>query len=526
MRKFLLLILISLLLFGCAQLEGLEGGPVDRTPPRIVKDGIHPPNESTRFTSKKIAFKFEEFVRLNNPTQTISIVPEDVKIEATLKGKTLLLDLTGEFKENTTYLITMNGAVRDITESNDSLMQYVFSTGDFLDSLTYTGYVIDARKNTPVNNCFVGLYPDGDSAIYKKPTYYATTNDQGQFTFRYLTPGKFTLYAFEDENKDSKWQKTERIAFIENKINIDTNQTDTLHLRLFKQAPVAKLSAKYTFPAKFNITSNEAINLKAVEVDGENIPLDAIHWYADDSLSFISHLTAENQYQVVVNYVDIDSLRSDTLRVRVPSKRKNLKPAIELLNTQKSYDNGDSLVFSFSDKIIGLDTSKVEFLIHDSIQIPFQSTFENQYLTIKLADLKGKRFNLNFLEEALQFENFKDPFSFTRQYELTDLTSLGSLILKLEQLPENAIIVVTHNDKVYTEINRSKEGTTVPLHKLSPGEYTFEAYIDADNNGKWTTGDFFFRIQPEKTLRFSKGVQVRSNWEIEVELEPLINDYE
>ncbi len=526
MRQFLLLIFTSLLLFSCAQLEGIEGGPVDSTPPRVEKNGVSPKNGSTHFSSKKIQFKFEEFVRLNNPSQTISIVPEDVKIEATLKGKTLSLELNGQFKENTTYVITMNGAVRDITEANDSLMQYVFSTGDYLDSLTYTGFVIDAKKETPVNGCFVGLYPEGDSAIYKKPTYYATTDEQGQFTFRYLTPGTFTLYAFEDGNKDSKWQKTERIAFIDSKITVDTNQTDTLHLRLFQQPIPTKLSVKYTFPAKFTVASSNAINLQSIEVDKQNIPLNSIHWYADDSLSFMSYLTTENQYQVVVNYVDLDSLKSDTLNIRLPSKRKNLKPAVESLSEQKSYDNGDSLLYVFSDNIISIDTSKVEFLINDSIKIPFEYYFENQYLKIKLSNLKGKRFNLNFLEDALQFEYFKEAFSFTRQYEITDITALGSLIVKLDKLPKNAIVEVIKSDKVFTIINCSKEGAKMTLEKLEPGSYSFVAYIDENNDGYWTTGDFLFRKQPEKVLRFSSGVQVRSNWEIEVELEPLVNEYE
>ncbi len=531
MRQFLLLIFTSLLLFSCAQLEGIEGGPVDSTPPRMEKNGVSPKNGSTHFSSKKIQFKFEEFVRLNNPSQTISIVPEDIKIEATLKGKTLSLELNGQFKENTTYVITMNGAVRDITEANDSLMQYVFSTGDYLDSLTYTGFVMDAKKKTPVNGCFVGLYPEGDSAIYKKPTYYATTDEQGQFTFRYLTPGTFTLYAFEDGNKDSKWQKTERIAFIDSEITVDTNQTDTLHLRLFQQVIPTKLSVKYTFPAKFTLSYGKQVFFHSIKVDGRDIPLTSIHWYTDDSLSFISHLTTENNYQVIANYLDFDKHidtihKSDTVNIRAVSKIKNLKPSVESLNAQKSYDNGDSLIYIFSDNITSIDTSKVELLINDSIRIPFQYSFENQHLKIKLSDLKGKRFNLNILEGALQFEYFKEAFSFTRQYEITDITSLGALIVKLDKLPKNTIVEVIHLDKVYKEINVDKEGTEIKLEKLTPGTYTFVAYIDENNDGKWTTGDFIFRTQPERVLRFSSGVQVRSNWEIEVELEPLADEYE
>ncbi len=43
-----------------------------------------------------------------------------------LINKTLQLDLESNLAENTTYSLYLNGAVKDITEGNDSLIQMYF----------------------------------------------------------------------------------------------------------------------------------------------------------------------------------------------------------------------------------------------------------------------------------------------------------------------------------------------------------------------------------------------------------------
>lgn len=526
MYKYLLLIVTIFFLTGCAQIGGIEGGPVDKTAPYPVPNGMQPPNGTLRFSTNKIAIKFNEFIRLNNPSQTISIIPDEVKVSAEVKGKTLTLHLDGELQENTTYTITMNGTVKDITEQNDSLMQYVFSTGDYLDSLTYTGFVINAQTLQPVNNCFVGLYAPSDSAIYKKPKYYASTNAQGLFTFNFLKADEYALYAFEDENKDSKWQKTEAVAFIDQTIHVDTAQNDTLQLKLFPPEKATKLTARYTYPAKFFISSTNPIDLKSISIENEVISNEAIHWLKADSLFFIKELGEEKQIRIAVQHIEKDTLRTDSLRVRIPSNQRNLKPSFSLLNTKNSYENGDSLLFDFSDLITAVDTSKIELLIYDTLSVPFAYSIDKQSFVLHLKALKGKKFDLNVLDGAFQFKNHQGDFSFTRQFPITDLEELGTLTLLLGQLPDNSVVEMFFNSKIYRKIILSEEGKKVKIEQLKPGTYTFKAFIDEDKNGYWTTGSFEEKRQAEEVLLFPEGVQVRSNWDIEAELEPILPNQE
>lgn len=80
---------------------------------------------------------------------------------------------------------TFGGSVADITEGNAiSSLGFAFSTGDYLDSLQWSGQVRDAETDLPLRGITVALYPQavwpsllqGDSI---KPERWTLTNDSG-----------------------------------------------------------------------------------------------------------------------------------------------------------------------------------------------------------------------------------------------------------------------------------------------------------------------------------------------------------
>jgi len=56
------------------------------------------------------------------------------------------------------------------------------------------------------------------------------------------------------------------------------------------------------------------------------------------------------------------------------------------------------------------------------------------------------------------------------------------------------------------------------LDKIQPGSYEIRIVYDLNANGKWDTGNFLEHMQPEKTYAHSEKVNVRANWEMEVQL--------
>ena len=218
--SFALLVLL-LLMSGCANPVSPEGGVKDTTPPRVV--GCSPSNFSTRINNLSFRIDFNEFLDLKNPMTEIYISPPlRHPIETRLRGKSLLLRLNDSLEANTTYSITFGNSLTDLTENNVLKgFRYVFCTGDHIDSLSLRGKVTGAFDRQPQKDIFVELYLNNndtlpfDSLPLKVPPFYITKSDeQGNFYFGNLRPGTFRLFALADQNGDLIFnQPSEKIAF-------------------------------------------------------------------------------------------------------------------------------------------------------------------------------------------------------------------------------------------------------------------------------------------------------------------------
>jgi hypothetical protein len=226
-----LIFFIPLFFISCAQVGVLSGGDKDETAPQVFTEKTIPPNESINFTGNSIEMTFNEFIQLNNPSQTIVMLPGDLRTKASVHKKKLKIEWSDTLEKNTTYVVYLNGTVRDVTENNDSLMVYAFSTGSSLDSLNYSINIIDSRDNKAVSNAVVGLFKD---SLSTKPYYYSRSNNLGKATFQYLKQGEYFIRAFIDENKDLTLQNTEAVAFRSEALLLDSSIIDTIPLRLSK----------------------------------------------------------------------------------------------------------------------------------------------------------------------------------------------------------------------------------------------------------------------------------------------------
>lgn len=53
--------------------------------------------------------------------------------------------------------------------------------------------------------------------------------------------------------------------------------------------------------------------------------------------------------------------------------------------------------------------------------------------------------------------------------------------------------------------------------QIIPGKYKLRVIEDANQNGKWDTGKYIKNIQPEKVIVYTGTLNIRSNWEQEIE---------
>ena len=206
---------------GCAAVGNPDGGAFDETPPRIT--GSHPANGATGFDGRKVSIDFSEFIKLENATENVIISPPQIEQpEIKVTGKRIQVELFDSLKPNTTYSIDFADGIVDNNEGNP-LGNYCFrfSTGDVIDSLEVSGYVLNAEDLEPVKGITVGLHSDlADSAFTTKQFERVSRTDaDGHFTVRGIAPGKYRIYAVKDmDGTFSYSQRNEMIAWMDSAI--------------------------------------------------------------------------------------------------------------------------------------------------------------------------------------------------------------------------------------------------------------------------------------------------------------------
>lgn len=501
-----------LLLAGCAQVKSLEGGPRDEKAP--VPMGIVPANETVNFSGQAIAIAFDEYIRLNNPNQTISVIPSDIKIKSELKEKTLLLYWEEPLRENTTYSIFLNKTVRDITESNDSIMQLVFSTGPFIDSLSYTTFVVDSKDGQPKKNVVVGLFEHPDSL---KPIYFAQTDSGGKAHLKYLKDGDYYLRAFEDGSKQGKIGKNDAIAFKETAVKPDVDFVDSVPLRMFSPLPNPDVTTfTYNAPGTFTVGANRSMESAEIKLNGNEIPQNQIKFFEKDSLLIIARPGEENPVILSVTTAEW----TDTVRTRIPPVRNKTQ---RISSPVSDYFPGQPIILSIPDLIDETDTSKITiFNLSDSTEIKDYSVEIKQAneIHITIPDFEGERIKITLQSGAIiATEEWKIP-DFEQTYTKRSGKEFGILNVKVSGYSTPIVLEMLFKNTV---VNKEllTEAKTLRFEKLEPGEYTFRIIVDNNGNGQWDTGNFWEKIQPEEIHLFSTPTKVRANWEIDMELVPL-----
>ena len=191
----LLYIVFVSFFFSCAQVVIPSGGNKDIVPPKVVK--YIPDSASINFKSKSIAIFFDEFVHLKDLNNQLIISPPlEYQPDIKLKNKIITIDFDKNeiLKSNTTYSISFGNAIQDIHENNPiENFKYVFSTGNFIDSLIVKGKIENAFDHKTEKGILVMLYNDfNDSVIYKnKPQYFSKTKEDGSFQINNISDGKF-----------------------------------------------------------------------------------------------------------------------------------------------------------------------------------------------------------------------------------------------------------------------------------------------------------------------------------------------
>jgi len=527
-------IFLLFLLITCAQISPITGGKKDIYAPAIVESKSFPKNGELNFDGTEIILKFDEFIKLNKASENIIITPQLDKIPSiSVKNKTFSLLFNENLKANTTYVVNFNGAIQDITERNDSIFQYVLSTGSFIDSISISGVVKDSYTNKPIKNCFIAIYPNQDtiqfdSIPYKlKPTYIGQTNKMGHYKIDYLKKGTYSIFAFTDKNKNMLFNfDNEKIGFLSQQtIQLDTS-LNAVDFRLFNVDAEQTFLTKteFTYPGRLEIVLNkepQSFTMRSnVEIVKENTESkdSLIYWLAQKPTSNIQF------------YYTLNGQEEDTLIPYLknqPKSNDSKTPVLEKLTLKTNIINSnnllpnDNLIIKIEEPILNIDESKFHFLDKDSnaVKVEIIGTENvNEILFYTHGVAKYLQIDSLAIESMFGVFNHNKP-KFTFENLISD-DYFGQLFVKFDSLNGNFIFELLDDKqkvaKVYPAI---PDETLIHFNNLKPGKYQLRIISDKNKDGKWNKGSLQNNQQSENIFYYTDEIKIRSKWDLEIDVD-------
>lgn len=515
--------LILIFMVSCAQVVPLTGGEKDIYAPTIDSSKTYPLSGTTNYLGDEIKIKFNEYIKLKNPSENIIITPQ-LKEKPTLsvKNKVFKLKFNEKLEDNTTYVINFNGAIQDITEQNDSVFQYVFSTGNYIDSLSIKGQVNDAYTNQPLEKVLIAVYPkqscdsvNFDSIPYKvKPTYLSQTNKQGKYIVNYLKPNAYYVFAIEDKNRNLLLDADdEKIGFISSAIDL-TRPKDSVNFRLFeiKSTQTKVTSTSFDYPGKLTVVlSNEPEKFKLWS------DVDLLLYDTKQSDSLI-YWTKKSPSKSLAFYYKLNQEPIDTIKpiYHQPKKSpKRLKVSFNLKNGM--LQPNENLIISVNEPLKNIDSTKIHFFDVDS------NAVEVKYHIKNLMDIEFDTDSSTasyFTIDSLALESIYGHFSKqnliknVKNYVAEDY--YGTINLTIDSLVDKnshyIIELLDSKNKVIRTVFLDANQNTITIKNLPPGTYHLRMIKDDNQDKKWTAGSLLKNQQAEKVYYLTEQIKLRSKW--------------
>lgn len=224
------LTVLLLLGYACAKVGAPTGGVQDFNPPVYV--GSEPANRSVNFDGETIEITFDEYIQLKNQSKELLISPPLQKRPAIrIRDKSIRVTLNNELLPQTTYTINFGNAITDNNEGNVLPdFEFVFSTGNTLDSLSVTGKVLNAYDlKTPgkEEEILIMLYNNlSDSApLVEIPRFIGRAGNTGLFSVNNIHADTFRIIGLNDVNNNRIYDPgLESIAFLDSFLVINAEK--------------------------------------------------------------------------------------------------------------------------------------------------------------------------------------------------------------------------------------------------------------------------------------------------------------
>ncbi len=520
----------SLLLIAtsCAIQVAPTGGDKDIKSPKIEKSS--PENFSTNFSGHDINISFNEYITLKDlSTQLVISPPLKHTPDTKVKKKTLSIHLNDTLQQNKTYTMNFGNAITDLHEGNAvEDYQYVFSTGDVIDSLKVSGKVENGLDKKTEKGIYVMLYGNTDDSLPLKmlPDYFGKASDSGAFIIRNVSPGSYRIFALKDDNSNYLFDSRDEAIAFETE-TVEAGKTGVL-LRMFKEKGKQQLlKATCEEPGKATVSYASPLVDSRIKFLSDTSALQLfsiLYSEKKDSITF----WYRNQLSDSLNFILQRDTARDTISVRLKkTDGKGKAKYIPSLTTQyasqieNGLEVGKPLQLVFNHPVDSFDLKKIK-LTEDSVEVKNMKVFFadslKEILKVDYAWKEKTKYTIDIPPQT-----FKDIFEIRNDtlqllFKTKSVADYGTLALKI-QLPfsDKQYLVQLMDDKetVYRQ-SVIHTDTTLNYEYLNPRSYRLKVIEDLNSNGEWDTGNYLKHEQPERVFYYKENLIVRANWDVDV----------
>jgi Bacterial Ig-like domain len=513
--------------FSCANRQLPQGGPRDRTPPKLLK--ATPENSTRNFKAKEIRLDFDEFIKLANQNTEITVTPTPAKNpEFKVRKKSLIIDLKDTLEKNTTYVINFGKAIQDVNESNIlKNFTYVFSTGIHIDSLGISGIVINNETQEREKDATVMLFTlKQDSLLFgkKRPTVYTTTDSAGNFSLNNLHPDNYRIYALKEKSANKIYDNdNELIAFQKNNVRLHRD-TFNVQLRLFKQTPEKFKFAehpRFDIDGKMFFLFNRPLINPSLHIvypkELDNQKIVDFSKTRDTAILYMKNMAFDSiRIAVFENDKPLDSVSlrkgkketfQRTLSLSYDLSGDKLKPGATLsLKANYPIENYESTLISLKEDSTDISNFTIT-----------RDTANQKLFYLKYRWKQNARYQLIF--EAGAFidiygdKNKRLPKSFT--VDKPENYSQLTLAVTVPDTGKTYIVQLLNDKKILIRSTVIHGDSRIVYKNFITGKYNVSVIYDDNNNSKWDSGNLKKKTQPENIWVSKDVITLRPNWEQE-----------
>ena len=399
------------------------------------------------------------------------------------------------------------------------------------------------------------------------------TDSRGKFTIKGIAEGKYKIYALRDLNRSYTYDNPqEEIAFLDSILIPSTVQAmrndtifkdsltidsiniveytrflpDEILLKSFESGFQRQYLQKHerNLPYKLDIffaAPTEKAHFKLLQptttndkwyVKESSLTNDTVSIWITDSLIYKT-----DTIKLIVDYLRTDTLNNhilstDTLNFtfREPKKKKTESEKkkdgkeeevpIHYLgirnNVQSSHEIYNSLFFEFEQPVANFDSIKIK-LQHeiDSVYTPIEyklipDTLNERRYRIKYKWEPGEKYKLLIDSAAFISVYGLHNNKLEQNFTVKKLELYGNLVFLLSGLPQNKTAYVELLDAQDKPFRKARvKNNEAMFMDLNPGKLYARLFIDENEDGIWTSGDYELKRLPETVYYNPKWYEIR-----------------